>query len=402
MGSVIDATSGGENESVDHRWCYRGLLLLVLCTLVFVGGLIAIRSVDPQLPQGVSRPDFEKAAADFKSEFGRSGDRFDILMTLADTAAKKKDSSTAIVCYTQIPTVHRRYGPSARFEEAQLLARTDRVQRAEDSFRTFLELQERGIGLPDRHVELSRRWLSLILGVELRSEERRFVLHDLMEDHQADIHDVKQYYFASLLIWQSAYGSGRVRDFLKLDPLNRHLRNANARYLIGEGLLEEARSQLLQLHREEPRDLQTLSFLLECDFEMNDWSSFAKDFSDVPQLEEGEPWLLSQLRGEWAIHQKKWVEAEQLFRHVVRIDPPNAAGHMGLAATFAGQGKVVERESILQRSQLIARLRVGLGAVTNKNATAAMSVASLARELGMEDATAIFEFFAAGMSTEQP
>ncbi len=85
---------------------------------------------------------------------------------------------------------------------------------------------------------------------------------------------------------------------------------------------------------------------------------------------------------------------------MIQLDPPNAAAHMGLAAVFAGQGRVAERESVLQRSQLIARLRVGLAGVTTKDAEGALAVASLARELGMDDATAIFEFFAAGMSTE--
>ena len=397
---MIDADSGANNQSVGHRWRNRGLLLLGLCTVVVIGGLIAIRSAAPQLPPGVSATDFEKAAVDFHRDFGRKGDRFDVLMTLAKITADNKDYETAIACYQQIPTEHLQYGPSARYEEAQVFAQTDQVQRAEHSFHEFLKLLERGIRLPDRQVVLSRRWLSLILAVELRTEDRRIVLQQLMEDHQADIHDVKQYYFPTLLVWQSAFGSGRVRDFLKLDPSNRHLRNADARYLIGEGRLQEAHEQLTKLHQEDPQDLRTQSYLLECVHEMNQWDAFSAVYADVPHFQENEPWLLTQMRGEWALHQNDWIEAERLFRYLLQIDPPNAVCHMGLARAFAGQGRAAEREAILQRSLLIAKVRVGLAAVTNDDAKTARSVADLSRQLGMEHAAAIFEFFAANMSTK--
>ena len=402
MANVIEAVTGVKNDSVSHRFRKRKrkLLLLPLLILVLVGGLIAFRSVAPQLPPGVSRPDFEKAAADFKHEFDRDGDHFDVLLTLAEMAANRKDSATAIVCYQQIPTRHARYGPSARYEEALLFAQTDQVQRAEDSFNEFLELLEQGIQLPDRQVAHSRHWLSLIYGVELRPEDRRIVLHNLMDDHQADINDVKQYYFGSLLIWQTAFGSQRVRDFLKLDPANRHLRNAEARYLVGEGRLKEARERLAVLRSEDPHDLRTLAVLLENSYEMNDWAAFSSEIAEAPEFSKDEPWLLTQLRGAWALHQNDWLKAEEYFQYILEIDPPNAACLMGLARAFAGQGMSKEREIILQRSLLVAKLRVDLSAITHDNPKGARSVANSARQLGMDDAAAILEFFAARMPDE--
>ena len=399
VANVIEAVTGVNKESVSHPRYKRKrqLLLLVLCILLLVGGRIAFRSVAPQLPPGVSRPDFEKAAADFKGEFDRDGDHFDVLMTLAKMSAKKKDAATAIACYHQIPTNHVRYGPAARYEEAQLFAETDQVQRAEDSFNEFLKLLEQGIQLPDRQVAHSRHWLSLIYGAELRSEDRRIVLHDLLEDHQADINDVKQYYFGSLLIWQTVFGSERVRDFLKKDPDNRNLRVAAARYDIGEGRLKEARERLATLRSEDPKDLRTLAVLLESCYEMNDWSAFADAFATAPEFGKDEPWLLTQLRGEWALHQNDWLKAEEYFQYMLKIDPPNAVCLMGLARAYAGQGKPKEREAMLQRSLLVAKLRVDLSAITHDNPKGARTVANSARQLGMEDAAGILEFFAARM-----
>ncbi len=399
VANVIEAVTGVNKESVSHPRYKRKrqLLLLVLCILLLVGGRIAFRSVAPQLPPGVSRPDFEKAAADFKGEFDRDGDHFDVLMTLAKMSAKKKDAATAIACYHQIPTDHVRYGPAARYEEAQLFAETDQVQRAEDSFNEFLKLLEQGIQLPDRQVAHSRHWLSLIYGAELRSEDRRIVLHDLVEDHQADINDVKQYYFGSLLIWQTVFGSERVRDFLKKDPDNRNLRVAAARYDIGEGRLKEARERLATLRSEDPKDLRTLAVLLESCYEMNDWSAFADAFATAPEFGKDEPWLLTQLRGEWALHQNDWLKAEEYFQYMLKIDPPNAVCLMGLARAYAGQGKPKEREAMLQRSLLVAKLRVDLSAITHDNPKGARTVANSARQLGMEDAAGILEFFAARM-----
>ena len=399
---MTEAITGVNKESVRRRRRKRQLLLLVMCILVLVGGLITFRSMDSQLPLGVSRVDFEKAAAEFKEEYDRPGDDFDVLMTLAEMAAQKQDSATAIACYQQIPTKHVRHGPSARYQEALLFAETDQVQRAEDSFQEFLKLLEQGHQLPDSKVAHSRHWLSLIYGVEVRQEDRRIVLHSLLQDHQADIHDVKQYYFGSLLIWQTAFGSERVRDFLKKDPDNRHLRVAAARYCIGEGRLKEARQQLGILRSEDLKELRTLAVLLESCYDMHDWSAFAKEFASAPEFSKDEPWLLTQLRGEWALHQNDWLKAEEYFQYMLEIDPPNAVCLMGLGRALAGQKKSKEREIMLQRSLLVAKLRVDLSAITHDNPKGARSVASSARQLGMEDAAAILEFFAARMPDGTP
>ena len=394
---MTEAITGVNQELVSRRRRKRQLLSLIICIFVVAGGLFTFRSMSSQLPLGVSRPDFEKAAAEFKEEYGRTGDDFDVLMTLAAIAGKRKDSATAIACYLQIPTKHIRHGASARYQEALLFAETDQVQRAEDSFKEFLKLLEQGHVLPDNKVAHSRHWLSLIYGVEIRQEDRRIVLHDLLQDHQADINDVKQYYFQSLLIWQTAFGSERVRDFLKKDPDNRNLRVAAARYCIGEGRLQEARQQLATLRSEDPKDLRTLAVLLESCYYMNDWLAFAKEFSSAPEFSKDEPWLLTQLRGEWALHESDWLKAEEYFQYMLEIAPPDAVCLMGLGRAFAGQEKSKEREAMLQRSLLVAKLRVDLSAITHDNPRGARSVASSARQLEMEDAAAILEFFAANM-----
>jgi tetratricopeptide (TPR) repeat protein len=383
-------------------WGHWTLMLLISGLLISLCVLMARKWGGPPLPDGVLQKDFDKAAADFRAQFNRDGDHFDVLMWLAKTATRKEDFSTALACYEQVPLDHIRYGASARYEEAKLLAQTDHVRRAEDSFRKYLSLIEKGIRLSDRDVAHSRHWLSLILGVQLRQEERRIILQELMQDHQADINDVKQYYFESLLIWQTSFGSGRVRDFLKKDPGNRHLRIAAARYLVGEGSLSEAREQLLQLRSEDADDLRALSVLLECCHSMNDWSAFAREFASVPAFSPDEPWLLTQFRGEWALHEKNWGDAEKYFQYLLDVDPVNTMCLMGLARTFGDQGKIGERDAVLQRALVAAKLRVDLAALNHDNPKAARLVASSARTLGMEDAAVLLEFLATRMPNGTP
>lgn len=368
--------------------------------LVTVGCLFLSRQMSFEFPADVSQLDYDEADAEFRRNFNRAGDNFDVLVTLAEIATKKKDFGKAIACYQRIPAEHVLYGPSARYEEAKLFAQTDQVQRAEDSFSKYLKLSESWTRLSDSRVVHSRRWLSLIFSVELRPEERRKVLKELVENQQADVHDAKQYFFESLLIWQSAFGSGRIRDFLKLDPKNRHLRNAEARYLTGQGHLEEARKRLDRLHFEDRGDLRTVAFLLECAFEMNDWSAFSTVFSEASEFREDEPWLLTQSRGQWALHRQEWPEAEKHFRYILEIDPPNATCLMGLTRALSEQGKKAESETLMQRSLVIAKLRVSLAAVSTDNSKAARDIAKLSRQIGMEDAATIFDQFAATMSTE--
>lgn len=400
MAIVIHSNDGSNIKPRGQHWHHRRWFLLYASIFVAVCGLIVLRVTSSEIPPGVSNQDYDEASAEFRRQFDRDADYFDVLMTLAEIATRKKDFEKAISFYQRIPPEHVRYGRSARYAEGLLLAQTDQVQRAEDSFSWFLKALDIGIPLSDREVAHARRWLSLIYSVELRPEERHKVLKALVQDDQADVHDAKQYYFESLLIWQSAFGSGRIRDFLKLDPMNRHLRNAEARYLTGQGQLEEARRRLTTLHLEDPMDLRTVAFLLECAFEMNDWSAFSTVLSETSEFKDNEPWLLTQLRGQWALHQKAWPEAEKYFRHILEIDPPNATCLMGLTRALGGQGKKAESEALMQRSLWIAKLRVSLAAISVDNAKAARKVASLSRQIGMEDAATIFDRFASQMSAE--
>lgn len=395
-------------DGMKFRWVsrspgkVRGLkffALGIICILIAwnVHGLL-----DTAVPPGILRQDYDAAAAEFRKQYHRDGDRDDILMRLARTSTRKEDFSTALACFEQISSEHLRYGASARYEEAVILAQTDLVRRAEVSFRRFLAFLDQGIRLPERQVTHSRRWLSLILGVQLRHEERRVVLAGLLDDRTADINDLKQFYFEPLLIWQTSFGSKRVRDFLKKDPGNRHLEVAAARYLVGEGRLNDARKELERLRREAPDNLRVLSVQLECLYFMSDWTAIGAEFSKAPEFQNDEPWLLTQFRGEWALHEKDWRNAERYFQYLLDIDPANSVCLMGLARAYGDQGKFQERDAVLQRSRLAAKLRVDLAAVTSDDPRGARLVAESARSLGMKEAADAFGYFAAEMAKRKP
>lgn len=365
-----------------------------------LGVLIVVAAADiahvllygkPAIPESVSAAEYQKAFEEFSRLFHREPTPDDVLMLLAETAIRKDRLECAVDCFQMIPSDHRRYGLSARFQEAQALLRMNEADRAEESFRTFLQLSDQRASRNAEHILLARKWLVYLLAVELRFEERRDVLRQMIRDRQFDAFDAKQLFFPSLLIWQSSLGSGRLQEFLRKDPDNRRLLTSQARYLVGEGKLEAADQLLQKLREQHPKDSVVIAASLECCFEKNDWEEFAKLHSRTAEFSENEPWLLTLMRGEFALHNHEWASAERWFRHVLTFDPANPICHMGLAKVCQELGRNEERQELQQRSLTLARIRVNLAAVDNNSADAARALAADARTLGMVDAAEAFE-----------
>ena len=349
------------------------------------------------LPAGVSQKAYEEAKREFVELFHREPNEADVMMTLAEAAVRNDEPEVAVACFGRVPSEHNRYGTRARLQEAEVLVRSNHADKAEASFRTFLQLAEAQNAYPQEDVRLARDWLVFLLAVELRFEDRKAILQQMIKDRQLDVYDAKQYYFPTLLIWQSTLGSSRLREFLEQAPNSRLLLIAQARYLVGEGKIDAANQVLKSLRQQYPGDSDVIAASLECFYEEVNWKQFDTILSAAPEYRDDEPWLLTQMRAEFAAHALDWTVAETYFRQVLKVDPANPTCHMGLAKVLNGLGKTEERKAIQERSLTLARIRVNLAAVDNKSAVAARSLAEDARRLQMHDAAESCEFLAEQM-----
>lgn len=371
------------------------LLAASIIFCVVVGSVVGLRGRTPELPEGVTTQAWSAAAvASRRNRGGGTVEDSDVLITLARQAAGSGRTKVAMDCYAGIPEGHPRLGLQAVFEDSVLRLQSDLAASAERGFQNLLKQSQGSAKIPTRQLNVARRSLSLLFGLLMRTEERGEVLRQLMQDRQADLHDAKYYYFPSLMIWQNSWGAEKVGKFLKLDPENPHLQSAAARYLTGEGRLNEAQQVLSQLVQRDMSDLRSCGWLLECCYELDDWQTYQQVFRRLPPMTEVEPLQLTLMRGEWEIHQKNWKQAEACFHALLQRDPANSQAVMGLVRVNEQLGRIAERDQFLRRSLIIADLRVGLTVCIPGQKDAIRKVAAWCRDLQMHEAAGTFEFFA--------
>jgi tetratricopeptide (TPR) repeat protein len=108
-----------------------------------------------------------------------------------------------------------------------------------------------------------------------------------------------------------------------------------------------------------------------------------------------EPWLLTRMRGELALHREKWNDAIKYFGIVLEVDPANAPAQMGMAMSYEKIGDKDNHEEALRRSGVLAKIRVNLGSVQTDAEAACLDLATQCRAIDMEAAAKIFERHAA-------
>jgi len=346
------------------------------------------------LPASVSPTEYEEARREFAELFHREPNDADLMMVLGETAVRNEQPDKAIDCFERVPSDNIRYGASARLQEAQALLRRNDAEEAEASFRAFLELADSQPSVPQEQVRVARDWLVFMMAVELRFQDRKAILQTMIQEGRFDVYDAKQYYFPTLLIWQSNLGSSRLREFLEKTPDDRLLRIADARYLVGEGKLDAAGKLLDTLRTEYPVDLAIIAASLECLYEQVDWKQFESIVSTAPGFQDNEPWLLTQMRAQFSLQSRDWAAAEKYFQQVLKADPANPTCHMGLAEALGGLGKTEDQNIIRERSLILARIRVRLSAVNQNSAAEARALARDASHAGLNDAAHSFELLA--------
>jgi thioredoxin-like negative regulator of GroEL len=347
------------------------------------------------LPEGIPQEEYRRAERLFRRVNRRKPGRNDVLSMVSELAVSEGRLATAAAGFRAIPTNDRRYGLSARLQEAQVDLRLDQARQAERCFREFLSLAHQDPDMPADHVRAARKWLSYIFSVELRQEERRELLAEMHADGSADVFDSKHFFFPNLLLWHSSTGRRRLSEFLNADSEDPVLRMAEGRYLTAEGRLDEALTVLEGLRQERPEDRAVAGALLECLFERNDWEGFTVIAAMLPDDRPDEPWLLTRMRGEFALHGLDWERVVKNFERVLASDPANPWCHMGLARAFGELQRPSKREEEQRRSLILSRIRVSLVTVTEDDSDAALELASKCEQLSWREAAETFRRHAA-------
>ncbi len=374
------------------NWTRTSLIVVVSgALLVVVAWYLLISDGDMPLPRDVTAEQYRTADRRFRVIYGRELDRVEVLLLMAEQAVATRDPETAVACFREIPSGNTKYGHSARLQEAQVLLQLNRADAAERSFREFLLIAATNNLVSKEQINVARKWLAYILSVELRLEDRKSVLAKTHVDRQEDLPDSKQFYFPNLLVLNSPRGRQRLLEFLAEDPENPRLNTALGRYHTMDGRVDDARALLEQLYKEYPNDLTCAAALLECCFEQDDWTRLGEIVTAISPYEQTEPWLLTRLRGRFALQHQKWTEAEKYFRCLLEADPADPACYMGLARALTALQRDDERDGIQKTSLVLARIRVEMVRVRHDNPVAAHEFAAACDQAGLRQAADTFQ-----------
>ncbi|MBW3596599.1 MAG: tetratricopeptide repeat protein [Planctomycetes bacterium] len=321
---------------------------------------IVWRSSDPRiagLPEGVAVEDYRRASDLYALATGNRADRTDVLMQLAQQAVKRGDWTAARNCLAEIPADHPRHGHFARYQAGALARRLKRYESAERAFSDFLRLEQQRRQCDRALAEDARRWLSDLLLIQLRFEERQALLRQSIARGEASVFGVLDYCFPSLIRWRNPEASALVQQCLKQDGGNHHLKVAWGRHLTANGRYEEAEAILKECCRRQPQSLRASAALVECLYERGDWSLFESRIRDLPPARPSEPWLLTRLRGECHFRNGELDEAARSFQQILEANPTDPRSHARLAHCYrqmkegGGESGESSRPAILGRIQ---------------------------------------------------
>lgn len=371
------------------RWWKPVLLVTVLLGVAVIGWYQW--SDDSDLPEGVTQEEYAAAERQFQEMYSAEPDRIDVLSLIAELAVSEERLEAAVASFAEIPSDHPKYGLAARFQQGQVLVRLNRADEAEENLREFLNRAAANpSAVPAQHAVTAYKWLTYILSVQLRLEERKPVLAEMHRYGLADVLDSKQYFFPNLLILNSPAGRQRLIEFLAEDPGDLKLQVALGRYRTAEGRLEESQTFLKKLYQQQPDDLRVAAALLEAFFEGDDRESFRQIAAELPATQPGEPWLLTRMRGEFALQRERYAEAVGHFERVLEEEPAYLPCQMGLANALGELSKTDAREEALRKVEVLAEIRVDLSNVEADDPAPILDLVAKCEQIGLEEAAEFF------------
>jgi predicted Zn-dependent protease len=319
----------------------------------------------------------------------------EIILAAGGLAVAGEEYEKAARYFERVKTEVPRFGMTARLEQGVALLKLNFATPAEQNLSKFLEAARSAENPDPTQVLDGFKWLTFLLSVQIRQEERKLLLEEQHAIDLADPLDSKQLYFPNLLILNSPAGRTRLAKLLENEPTNLSLLVASARYQTLAGEFDEAIENLEKLRRTRLGDLVVAAALAEALVESDRLEEAGILIDSIPPNHSMEPWLLTRMRGELALHREKWNDAIKYFGIVLEVDPANAPAQMGMAMSYEKIGDKDNHEEALRRSGVLAKIRVNLGSVQTDAEAACLDLATQCRAIDMEAAAKIFERHAA-------
>jgi predicted Zn-dependent protease len=313
-------------------------------------------------------------------------------------AAEKYEKASRY--FDQVKTEVPRFGMTARLEQGLALLKLNFATPAEQNLRKFLDAARASENPDPSQVLDGFKWLTYLLSVQIRQEERKLFLQEQHDISLADPLDSKQLYFPNLLILNSPAGRTRLAKLIENEPTNLSLLVAAARYQTLAGEFDEAIERLEKLRRTRLEDLTIAAALAEAFVESDRLEEAGRLLDSIPPYHAIEPWLLTRMRGEIALHREKWNDALKYFGTVLGEDPANAPAQMGIAMAYEKLGDKENHQESLRRSSVLAKIRVNLGSVQSDAEAACLDLATQCRAIDMEAAAKVFEKHAARIKSQ--
>ncbi|MEZ6133755.1 MAG: tetratricopeptide repeat protein [Pirellulaceae bacterium] len=328
----------------------------------------------------------------FRQQFpGVEPTRDDLLFVAGELAMSSSEFDRALACYQAVSTDHPQHGLPAKLQIGVALVELNRAAEAEVALQAYISaarLTQQRIDPQD--VVSAFKFLTFILSVELRLEDRRPLMQELHTIGLADPFDSKQLYFPNLLILNSPAGQARLTKFLEVDPHNVDLQIAQGRYYTLQGKFDEAIALLQAVSGAQPTNRAALAALWEAHFQAGNTDEFAMLLAAAPDFAADEPWLMTTMRGENALENKNFALAKQHFQAVLAGDPAHAPAQMGLAFAYAGLKDEAAHATALARSSVLAEIRVNLSSVQADAAAASQELSDKCQQIGFDAAATTF------------
>jgi tetratricopeptide (TPR) repeat protein len=372
----------------------RAPLWMATGTVLFAAGWALFGRSEVTLPPGVTMSDYQGVAEKLRRSTSRVAGRDEVLFNLGVEYATRQRWETAATLFANVPSLDSPFGREARYLQAQSVLQLDRLRESERMFREYLaDIPIAGKrpwpAAPQNDERIQAlRYLGYLLAVELRFDERRRVLKELVDCGDADLFDTLAFHFQSLMEWNNTHGVERLERACRVSPDDWQMQAVLAQYRIAQGRPDDA-WQLLEKCREHlPDDLNIAAARLTWQEEQGDWKAYSHLAAQLPAMSDQDPVLLLRHRGQAELRVGRFSEAAKCFQRALAIDPAHVSSRQGLAEAWRLLEQPDRRKQELAATQALARIQNRLGWAASRTPTAEvlLEIVRLSDDAGMRTA----------------
>ena len=361
---------------------------VILVGTVAIWGWIGRAGVT--LPPGVAASDYDRVSRKLQHSSRRSPERDEVLFNLGGEQATQQKWESAAALFASVAP-RSRHGREARYLQAQALLQLDQMRKSERLFHEYLtDASPSGkqpwrspLGNDDRIQAL--HYLSYLLAVELRFDERRELLKELVSRGDADLFDTLARHFQSLMEWNNTHGVERLERACLVSPDYWPMQAVLARYRMAQGRTEDAWQLLKRCHEKMPDNLEIAATCLTCLEERGDWSGYLQQATRLPPISDRDSVILLRHRGQIAQRRQQLSQALACYQQALVLNPADVSCRLGLAQTWSLLEQPDRRKQELAAVQALVRIQNRLGWAASKSPTAdvLIEIAQLSMDAGL-------------------